>query len=149
MAAALLDVNLLFALAWPNHVHHRHADNWFTANRHSGWATCALTELAFLRLSTQPAVVRMMITMPSALAVLEANLAAPEHEFWPMDHSVSEVLPEIRDRIRGPAQLTDGFLLDLAIRRGAKLATFDRRVAGLLPPGSPHEANLQIEPVSD
>ena len=37
---ALLDVNVLMALAWPNHVHHAPARSWFNARRKSGWATC-------------------------------------------------------------------------------------------------------------
>ena len=37
---ALLDVNVLIALAWPNHVHHVAARAWFEEHREEGWATC-------------------------------------------------------------------------------------------------------------
>ena len=36
--AALLDVNLLVALAWPNHVHHQAAHRWFARRARHGWA---------------------------------------------------------------------------------------------------------------
>ena len=52
MSGTLLDVNVLLALAWPSHAHHEIADEWFLRNRHKGWATCVLTQLAFLRLSS-------------------------------------------------------------------------------------------------
>ena len=43
---ALLDVNVLIALVWPNHVHHEAARAWFTRRRKDGWATCLRGELA-------------------------------------------------------------------------------------------------------
>lgn len=56
MSVYLLDANVLLALAWPNHLHHAAAHLWFAKNHKSGWATCPLTQLAFVRLSMQPAV---------------------------------------------------------------------------------------------
>jgi uncharacterized protein len=144
--AALLDVNLLMALAWPDHVHHEIADTWFAANRSRGWATCPHTQLAFLRLSTQPAVVKRAVTMADAQAILSANVASADHEFWPLDYPVTEILPEIGRRVVGANQLSDALLLDLAIRHKGRLATFDRRIRNLLDPQSPHEASLQILP---
>jgi predicted nucleic acid-binding protein len=49
---SLLDVNVLIALAWPNHIHHRLASRWFDRNRKSGWATCPLTQSGFVRVSS-------------------------------------------------------------------------------------------------
>jgi toxin-antitoxin system PIN domain toxin len=94
MPIALLDINLLLALAWPDHVHHQAADSWFAANRERRWATCPLTQLAFLRLSTQPAVVKLAVTMADAQTILTANLASPDHVFWPLDYSIIQILPE-------------------------------------------------------
>ena len=140
----LLDVNLLIALAWPHHSHHHLADAWFSENRSRRWATCPLTQLAFLRLSTQPAVVKTVVEMSDALMILASNLAAPDHEFWPLDYSLMEVISEIARHTVGHNQLTDALLLDLAIRKGGRLATFDRRVCSLLDPQSPHLANIEI-----
>ena len=58
---ALPDVNVLIALAWPNHVHHhpaRPARSWFAANRSTGWATCPLTEAGFVRISCNRSAVK-------------------------------------------------------------------------------------------
>ena len=68
---SLPDVNVLIALAWPNHVHHAAAWVWFKANRKQGWATCPLTEAGFVRVSCNPSVVRHTVTPLDAIAVLE------------------------------------------------------------------------------
>lgn len=144
MAVSLLDINVLMALAWPGHVHHDSAHQWFSANRASGWATCPHTELGFLRLSIQPVVVKTAISFADALRALTVSLAAPEHQFWPLDYPVSQIHAEIRSRLIGHHQLADGLLLDLAIRRSGKLATFDRRARNLLPSDSTHQAAIEL-----
>lgn len=66
------------------------------------------------------------------------------HTFWPQDYSVTELLPEIRERLVGHQQLTDALLLDLAIRKGGRLVTFDQRIASLLSADSPHRSALEV-----
>lgn len=139
---ALLDINTLLALAWPTHIHHGPAGRWFAAHRGAGWATCPLTEMGFVRVSAQPAAIGSAATLADAQAVLAKNVAAAEHEFWPMDQPLGAMLPEIRERLASPLQLTDAVLLDLAIRRGGVLVTFDRGVAALLVPASRWQAHL-------
>ena len=146
MRKALLDVNVLLALAWPNHIHHDAAHRWFAGQRPHGWATCPLTQLAFVRLSSQPSVAKTTVTVSEAMRALESNLSAPEHEFWTLEQGVPEIHPEIRRRLMGHHQLADAFLLDLAIRKEGKLATFDRRLEQLLEPGSDHRSSLEILP---
>ena len=58
VAVSLLDINVLLALAWPTHVHHAAAHRWFSGSASLAWASCPLTQLGFVRLSMQPAVVR-------------------------------------------------------------------------------------------
>jgi toxin-antitoxin system PIN domain toxin len=115
---SLLDVNVLLALAWPVHVHHDAAHRWFAANRREGWSTCVHTEMGFIRLSMQPAVVKTTIGFADALKALTNSLSAPEHVFWPLDRTFAEIDGEIRERIAGHHQIADGLLLDLAIRNG-------------------------------
>ena len=69
-----------------------------------------------------------------ALSQMTAN---PAHRFWPLTDDQSEIHEEIRPRIMGHHQLADSLLLDLAIKQQGRLATFDRRIAVLLPPDSP------------
>jgi toxin-antitoxin system PIN domain toxin len=132
MTACLLDVNLLLALAWPTHMHHRAAHRWFGINRKRGWATCQLTQAGFVRISALPRVTKNLVTIADATAILAASTSAAEHVFWGQTAPLTEMLPELRARIMGPQQLTDALLLDLAVRNGGTLATLDRRVCHLI-----------------
>ena len=144
MSVALLDVNVLLALLWPQHASHPVASRWFADNRAQGWATCLITEAGFVRISTQPAVMGTGVSVRGAIQLLEANCADPGHVFWPLEHPVGELLPEIRSRLVGRQQLNDGILLDLAIRRNGRLVTLDRRVGNLLPSASTHLAAVEV-----
>ena len=79
----LLDLNLLLALAWPSHVHHELAHGWFEGERSPRWATCPLTQLGFIRLSSNPAFTTDAVAPGAALAMLRAMAAMDGHEFWP------------------------------------------------------------------
>jgi hypothetical protein len=142
--AALLDVNFLVGLAWPDHMYHSAAKQWFVENHTAKWVTCPLTEAGFVRLSANPAVVLSPVTPKDAIDALKLFCTRAGHIFWPLEHSVAELLPEIQARLVGHPQLTDALLLDLAIRKGGKLVTFDRRIASLLPVDSPHHTSIEI-----
>jgi len=128
----LLDVNVLIALAWPNHVHHVAARSWFAARRGTGWATCPLTEAGFIRVSCNPAAVRRPVTPADAITVLRKLRRLDKHSFWPLDRSVVELPDEIVARILGYRQITDAVLLATAIQRGGELATFDAGIPHLV-----------------
>ncbi|MGA3098476.1 MAG: TA system VapC family ribonuclease toxin [Bryobacteraceae bacterium] len=136
MSVSLLDVNVLLALAWPTHIHHAAAHRWFAENHEMGWATCPLTQLGFVRLGMQPAVVKIPILFGDVMEALAQITANPAHRFWPLDGGLADIRDDIRGRVVGHHQLTDAVLLDLAIRRQGRLATFDRGILGLLPPDS-------------
>src|SRR5438552_16523916 len=101
----LLDVNVLIGLFWEDHIHHDRALAWFAEHRTERWATCCLTELGFVRISMQAAGLKEGLSYADAFHTLTANVAAPDHEFWPMDYPFSEILPEIRSRLSGHNQL--------------------------------------------
>ena len=122
---ALLDVNVLIALAWPNHVHHVAAREWFEAQRQDGWATCPLTEAGFVRVSCNPAVVRHTVTPLEAIAVLQRLSGLGSHTFWPQDQSIIHLPESIGIRLQGYRQVTDAVLLAAAIQRNGQLATLD------------------------
>ena len=69
MSVGLLDANMLIALAWPSHVHHREAHEWFAANQSAGWATCPLTRCAFVRVSSNPKIIPEAV-VPMACALI-------------------------------------------------------------------------------
>jgi len=144
--AALLDVNVLLALAWQAHVHHEAAHRWFAAHKAEGWATCPLTEAAFVRLSAHPSVVGAAVSVGEAFRILDGSVRTGSYEFWAMDTALLQIQRPIRERLAGPKQVMDALLLDLAIRRKGKLATFDRRVLMLLPPHSPDCGAIELIP---
>ena len=129
---SLPDVNVLVALAWPNHVHHAAAWAWFSANRKQGWATCPLTEAGFVRVSCNPSVVRHTVTPLDAIAVLERLTQLGSHNFWSLDRSIVHLPESIGARLQGYRQITDALLLAAAMRRMGRLATLDGGLEGLV-----------------
>ena len=142
---ALLDVNVLIALAWPNHVHHGAARAWFEEHRESGWATCTITEAGFVRVSCTPAVVRRTVTPLEAITVLEGLVRLGSHAFWPLDRSIVDLPETIRARLQGYRQITDAVLLAAALDRGGQLATLDEGLGRLL--AEEERRSLSIIPV--
>ena len=129
---ALLDVNVMVALAWPNHVHHETARQWFAEHREEGWATCPLTEAGFVRVSCNPSAVQHTVTPSDAIAMLERLRRLESHSFWPLDKSVVDLPMEIVTRLQGYRQITDAVLLAVAMRRGGRLATLDSGLSRLV-----------------
>ena len=142
---ALLDVNVLIALAWPNHVHHDAARSWFNARRMSGWATCPMTEAGFIRVSCNPSAVGYTVTPSDAIALLQRLRRLKSHAFWSLDQSVVDLPDEILVRIQGYRQITDAVLLAAAMQRGAELATFDTGLAHLV--AAPGRRSVHTIPV--
>jgi uncharacterized protein len=144
MSVALLDVNVLIALAWPNHVHHASARRWFDESSSAGWATTPVTELGFVRVSSNKNVIADAATPGAALGVLRALCDLPGHEFWPDDARLVEP-PFSVDRLGTHRQLTDVHLAALAASRKGKLATFDRGIPRALHPAE--RAMIELLPV--
>ena len=127
-------MNVLVALAWPNHVHHRLAHGWFRAHRRHGWATCPLTESGFVRVSSNRRVLPGAVTPAEAIALLGRMRRVGGHVFWADDVSPADSTATPFARVAGYRQVTDAHLLALAIRRGGALATLDRGLAELAGP---------------
>ena len=125
MKPALLDTNVLLALAWPNHQHHRAAHDWFRAESRYGWATCAFTQVGFVRLSSNPAYTPSAVTPQQAAGLLQKFLSHPKHAFWA---SPSASSPVIYLRALGHQQVNDAYLVEVANRRHGRLVTLDTRL---------------------
>ena len=80
--ATLLDVNVLVALFDPDHVHHQLAHDWFAETRASGWATCAVTEIGFVRVVSQPAYRSPVSRAADLVPLLRRFCSSPDHHFW-------------------------------------------------------------------
>ncbi len=82
---SLLDVNVLVALAWPQHVHHDSAHAWFKRRGRQPWATCPLTQLAFVRVSSNARIVPDAVSPREAMGLLRKITALPGHRLWAGD----------------------------------------------------------------
>ena len=54
----------------------------------------------------------------------------PAHQFWADDIPVTDALAALGIRISGHQQITDAYLLALAVNHKGKLATLDKKLAG-------------------
>ena len=126
----LLDINILIALADPDHEHHGKAESFFPANHRLGWATCPITENGFVRIISSSSYPRGAENTDAACSILKQLCAHEGHRFWPDDLSLrsASVLPVSK-------HLTDHYLLSLAMHRQGKLATLDRHINASLIPG--------------
>lgn len=124
---ALLDVNVLIALLDAGHVSHAAAREWFAAHASLGWASCPITQNGCVRIMAHGGYPNARPVAEIARRLREAT-AQPIHEFW--SDALSVVDPALFDhtRMHGPKQLTDVYLLALAVSRGGRLVTFDRGI---------------------
>jgi toxin-antitoxin system PIN domain toxin len=141
---ALFDVNVLIALLDADHIGHSSAASWFAAHLEHGWASCPITENGTARVMASSA-------YPNPLAVaailerLEIAKATELHRFWPDDVSVTDTEIFNRSELLGPKQITDRYLLGLAVRNGGRLVTFDQgmRPTAVAGASSKHLVQLQ------
>jgi toxin-antitoxin system PIN domain toxin len=128
----LLDVNALLALAWPNHQFHNAVLARLERRSAPRWATCALTQLGFVRLSSNPNIVEVRKTPAEAIDLLADLTRDQQHVYL----ETLPALPHIASAFRhllGHQQVTDAYLIGVAEANGATLLTLDRRV---VPPGT-------------
>jgi toxin-antitoxin system PIN domain toxin len=128
MSTALLDVNMLVALHDPAHPNHEDAHRWFGRNRKRGWATCPITVNGCVRVLSNPAYPTVTATPAEVSSRLGDLCAGPGHEFWGDSVSLLDEALFRPQAIAGHRQITDIYLLGLAVRHGGRLATFDRSI---------------------
>lgn len=124
MLRALLDVNVLIALLDSDHASHDSAIDWFAKQAREGWASCPITQNGCIRIMSNPGYPN---PLPVQAVVQRLAGACREnvHEFWPDDVSLLDSRIVDPSRIHGPRQLTDIYLLSLAVKHQGKLVTFD------------------------
>jgi toxin-antitoxin system PIN domain toxin len=140
---ALLDVNVLIALFDPAHVHHEAAHAWFALNCGRQWASCPLTENAFVRVLSNPGYPGQPTTVEDAVSRLRTFCSAREHVFWPDSVSLREPGRFRWKHVQGHRQLTDVYLLGLAVSNEGRLATFDSTISLRAIEGA-REENLEL-----
>jgi toxin-antitoxin system PIN domain toxin len=141
---SLLDINVVIALLDSNHAFHQRAHKWWESNIESGWASCPLTENGVVRVMSNPAYSETLRLAPGELIVRLQNFAdQTDHEFWPDDLSLRDSTVFVAERMHSSRQLTDVYLLGLAVAHGGCLATFDQGVP-LSVVSAAKNANLQV-----
>ena len=138
---------MLIALLWPAHEHFDAAHEWFAVRGgRARWATCPLTQLAFVRIVSNPAFSPDALAPADTLGLLERNLAHPGHEFWPDDVGLMEAVGPLAPRLQGHRQLSDVYLLGLALQHRGTLASFDGGLRALA--AGDRSAGLELVPTS-
>jgi len=138
----LLDVNVLIALLDLDHMATTAAWRWFDRVRGEGWATCPMTENGVIRIMSASQYRNTSSSPVQHVGALDRFCREGVHHFWPDDISPRELL--VDEMQLTSAQLTDVYLLALAIEHGGKLATFDRRIPIHLLPGG--KDSLEVIP---
>lgn len=95
-----------------------------------------MTQAAFVRLSSNRSVTENALHPSAAITLLEKNSQNAYHEFWSDNLILADAVAPFRERIIGHQQIADAYLLGLAMRKKARLVTFDKAIAALLPNGA-------------
>jgi uncharacterized protein len=129
---ALLDVNVLIAMIDEYHPHHNLAQHWAKEHR-DGFATCPIVQNGVLRIMANPVYNSAdgtdAFSYPSLFEVLQNSLKQVNHEFWADNISLLSAQHFNHDTIHSHKQLTDIYLLALAVAHEGCLVTFDRGIA--------------------
>lgn len=124
---ALLDVNVLIALHDRDHVHHERASEWLAAHAKKGWASCPLTQNGCLRVMSQPAYPNAQ-PLAILMDMLRQSTSTSFHQFWSDDASILDPKRFRQAHMHGHRQITDLYLLGLAVKNGGRLVSFDVRI---------------------
>ncbi len=131
------DVNVLVAMARPDHVHHGVAREFVanaigTSSRAYSLRLLPVVVSGFLRIATHPRIFRQPSELQEALQFVDGLLAKPGVEMVP---NGSE-WPELRDLCRRHSlvgnRVPDAWIASIVLRSGERLATFDRGFGRLL-----------------
>jgi hypothetical protein len=126
---ALLDVNTWIALFDDAHQFSERA-NAFIETRGVRVATCPIVENGVIRVMSLPAYGRHGgLTISRVRERLREACATLNHEFWPDDVSLRSDQYVDFSRVQGHNQITDLYLLALAVRHQGCLVTLDQRIA--------------------
>jgi hypothetical protein len=145
MSVWLLDVNVLVARFWEPHIFHRKVRAWMASHENEGWATCPITQAGLIRTISNPAFSPNAPRPAEAIHWIAESLRQnPNHHFLADDLSVSDACVESLPRLNGFKQVTDAYLLGLAIHNKARLLTLDRKMLALATEESPVRKALVI-----
>ena len=124
---ALLDINVLLALLDNDHADHERARTWIAEEIQHGWASCAITQNGFVRIISQPRY-PSPVSPSHAIGLLSFATQTDYHEFWPCTPSLLDANVVDGSRLHSSRQVTDAYLLALAVENSGRFVTFDRSI---------------------
>ena len=122
----LFDVNALIALGIKKHQFHPNVSQWALAQRNAQFLTCSITEIGFVRVVAQAPIYGLNLDQAKSLLLGMKVNRKLVLEFISDTNDISSIPSWV---IR-PDQITDGHRLNLAMKHGAVLATFDQGIPG-------------------
>lgn len=126
----LLDVNALLALGWAEHEAHEKIVARLSHSTASVWATCSISQLGFIRISSTSGVFSQTLSPLQAQSALAALCSDQQHYYLAEQPSVLECNFSL---LSGPRQTTDVYLLALVKHHNMQLLTLDKRLANAFP----------------
>jgi toxin-antitoxin system PIN domain toxin len=136
----LADVNILIALLDEDHIHHKLVLKWFDASDEDEFGVCAFTEAGFLRVTTNPKAGSHSIE--SALDALASLNNHAGYRFWPISEGWCSLAAPFIERVFGHQQITDAYLLGLAVKEDGVLVTMDKAIQYLA--GKQYSKNVLV-----
>lgn len=130
----LLDVNMLVAWGWADHLDHDRTVRWIAGQKKSRGAklfTSAIPELGFVRVSMRRAAGR--VTVQQAADILRGMLKSlgEVHQF--LSDTLASTNPKVwPDWCQSGSRTTDAHLLALAQHHGLQLVTLDTGIPGAI-----------------
>ena len=141
----LLDVNALLALLDPMHVHHDAAHQWYELHSPLRLLTCSLVENGVIRVASQPKYPNCLGTSGRVREALQKFIVQVQAKSCLHQISLLDDQVLLRPDLLSPSRVSDMYLLAMAAANGARLATFDQRIAAAAVAGGPK--SMEVIPV--
>ena len=121
----LLDLNVLIALTDTEHMHYSKAQRWFNSSGNEELGHLSADRGRVRPHHDESRIAARSCTLQQAAPFLRSHQAA-RLQYWPIAGSWAALTAPFADRIFGHQQVTDAYLLGLAIKESGVLVTFDR-----------------------
>ncbi len=131
MTRYLPDINVLIGIAREDAQFHKADFRWFQTTGSHQFATCPFTQAGFVRISSNERIGPRPVNLSGAMELLDRMTSLSGHQFWPIDEGLAETIRPFRKQIYGHGQITDAYLLGLAIQNNGVLVTRDKAIAHL------------------
>jgi len=132
---ARLDVNVLIALLDAAHLNHGIAHAWLVEEKNQSWASCPITQNGCVRIMSQPSYPGGPFAVAEVAAPLKEAMQG-HHEFWADDISTVNSPVFNWQHLLGHRQITDAYLLALAVKNAGRFVSFDEAISVLTVKGA-------------